>query len=559
VTPKRVFVVAAAAVAYGAAAVVLPKSGSPATFYAATSPAARAADLSAGLGLMAAGLFAFRRRDGLLAVVAGMLWFGADWEGWAGGPTLVRSLGALAAPLFLAVTLHLALALTRGARSRVERAAIAGGYMLAALAIVMRAVLGNPLLDLYCWRNCLANSFLITSSTGLTHAVGVALNATLLALAIAVAVFGARRSPVAPVVGAAWATYASVLLVQPLEDPQRDLFRALFFALAASSVALACTVMWQSTRHRRMKTQLARLADDLRRAPQPGQLQPALVAALGDPLLSVRYRVPQESFVDSEGRRSPEPAPGRAQTPIVRDGETIAVVVHDPALLDVPDLGAEIGAAARLAVDNERLRAQALAQLHELRASRARVVDAGDRARRELERGLHDGAQQRLLALSFELQLARAEAEAAGETDAAALLADAAAQAGHGLEDLRILAHGIFPAVLAEAGLSAALATLADAAPLPVELGELAETRFTAEVEAAAYAVATAAIADASARHATFVRFSVTPLAGRLVLEAADDGDAREGPLVDVGDRVGALAGIADFGPTALKAEIPCA
>jgi len=347
--------------------------------------------------------------------------------------------------------------------------------------------------------------------------------------------------------------------MQPLEDPQRDLFRALFFALAASSVALACAVVWQSTWRRRLKSQLARLADDLRRAPQPGQLEPALVTALGDPLLSVRYRVPQGNFVDSEGRRSPEPAPGRAQTPIVRDGETIAVIVHDPALLDVPDLGAEIGAAARLAVDNERLRAQALAQLHELRASRARVVDAADRARRELERGLHDGAQQRLLALSFELQLARGEAEAAGETDAAALLADAAAQAAHALEDLRVLAHGIFPAVLAEAGLSAALTTLADAAPVAVELGELAETRFADEVEATAYAVAAAAIADASARRATFVRVSLTRLAGRLVLEAADDGDAREGPLVDVGDRVGALAGIADFGPTALKAEIPCA
>ncbi len=558
-TPKRVFVVAAAAVAYGAAAVVLPKSGSPATFYAATSPAARAADLSAGLCLIGAGLFAFPRRGGLLAVVAGMLWFGADWEGWVGGPSLVRSLGALGAPLFLAVTLHLVLGLIRGARSRVERAAIAGGYALAASAIVMRAVLGDPLLDLYCWRNCLANSFLVASSTGVTHVVGVAWNASLLALALTVGVFGTRRSPVALVVGGAWATYASVLLVQPLEDPQRDLFRALFFALAVSSTALACAVVWQSTRHRRLKTQLARLADDLRRAPQLGQLEPALVTALGDPLLSVRYRVPQGHFVDSEGRRSSEPAPGRAQTPIVRDGETIAVIVHDPALLDVPDLGAEIGAAARLAVDNERLRAQALAQLHELRASRARVVDAADRARRELERGLHDGAQQRLLALSFELQLARGEAEAAGETDAAALLADAAAQAAHALEDLRVLAHGIFPAVLAEAGLSAALTTLADAAPVAVELGELAETRFADEVEATAYAVAAAAIADASARRATFVRVSLTRLAGRLVLEAADDGDAREGPLVDVGDRVGALAGIADFGPTALKAEIPCA
>ena len=135
----------------------------------------------------------------------------------------------------------------------------------------------------------------------------------------------------------------------------------------------------------------------------------------------------------------------------------MALVIHDAALSGARELEREIGAAARLAVDNERLRAEVLAQLEDLRASRARIVEAGDSARRRIERDLHDGAQQRLLTLSYELRLARADAEADGDEALAPLLAVDGEEVQAALAELRDLAHGIYPAILTEAGLGPAL------------------------------------------------------------------------------------------------------
>ena len=102
------------------------------------------------------------------------------------------------------------------------------------------------------------------------------------------------------------------------------------------------------------------------------------------------------------------------------------MVIHDRSLRATHDLAAEIGAASRLAVDNERLLAQAMAQLADLRASRTRIVEAADATRRRLERDLHDGAQQRLLALSYEIQLAEADGSRPGDVRLAGALATAA-------------------------------------------------------------------------------------------------------------------------------------
>ena len=113
------------------------------------------------------------------------------------------------------------------------------------------------------------------------------------------------------------------------------------------------------------------------------------------------------------------------------------------------------------------LQAEVLAQLEDLRASRARVVEVGDSERRRLERNLHDGAQQRLLALSYDLRLARAGSKTSGAPEVTALLTSAEKEAQTAIDELRELAHGIYPAVLTEAGIGPALWTLADSAPLP--------------------------------------------------------------------------------------------
>lgn len=150
---------------------------------------------------------------------------------------------------------------------------------------------------------------------------------------------------------------------------------------------------------------------------------------------------------------------------IQRGGLTIAAVNHDPALTGTSELADQIGAAARLAIDNERLRAEVLAQLERVRASRGRIVAAGDAARRRLERDLHDRAQQRLLAARYELRLARAST--GDDTQRAAEIERAIAEAKAALAELRDLAHGIFPAVLDDAGLGPALWALSAGAPSP--------------------------------------------------------------------------------------------
>jgi signal transduction histidine kinase len=317
--------------------------------------------------------------------------------------------------------------------------------------------------------------------------------------------------------------------------------------------------VWATVRTRSQRRAVARIATSLGQAPPPGSLQAALAQAIGDPELQIAYRLPAaQHHVDANGRPVPEPvaAPGRAVTTLVRDGRRVAVVSHTAAL---PDLERELGAAVRLALENERLQAEALAQLDQLRASRVRIVETGDSERRRLERDLHDGAQQRLLALSYDLRLARASAQADGDSRTGSLLTQATDQAQAALGELRVLAQGIYPAVLAEAGLGPALATLADTAPLPVEILAEANGRYPAAVETAAYLLVAEALDDAAGRDASHATVSAVQDDGRLVVTVQDDGTDRTSSMVQLADRVGALDGSLDVEPSRLRAEFPCA
>ena len=283
------------------------------------------------------------------------------------------------------------------------------------------------------------------------------------------------------------------------------------------------------------------------------------MAALGDPDIEVVYpRSDSEQLIDANGRRASLPVGGRAVARITRGDRTRALVVHDPALVDEPQLERALGSTARLAVENEALRAEALAQLEELKASRARIVEAGDAKRRQLERNLHDGAQQRLLALSYDLRLAHADARADHDEALAAVLDAAGGETASALEELRELAQGIHPAVLSEAGLAPALQTLADEAPLPVELGDVALERQPPAVETTAYVTVSEAIEDANRRRATFVGVRVHLENSRLVITAEDDGAPRGSRLTHLADRVGALGGSLDVAATTLRVEMPC-
>ena len=198
-------------------------------------------------------------------------------------------------------------------------------------------------------------------------------------------------------------------------------------------------------------------------------------------------------------------------------------------------------------------------RLHDLRVSRARIVETGDSERRRLERDLHDGAQQRLLALSYDLRLAGSAAEAEGDVETASLLAVATGEAHAALGELRELAHGIHPAILTEAGLGPALASLADAAPLAVEIGETVGVRYATPVETTAYQVVAEAIDDAARRGASYAAVSALQEGEQLVVKVEDDGSKPASAMIHLADRVGAVGGGLLVEATTLRAEIPCA
>ena len=562
-----------------AALLTVGQGGEFETTYAEALPAARVADLVAGVGLIVAGGVAATQprthRLGVLAVLAGLAWFGADWEGAEGGSAVLRSAGALVAPLTLVFVLHLALAVPDGrVRSPAGRAAVIGAYALVAVLTIGRALFRDPLLDLYCWRNCADNSFLVHADAGVASALSDVLLGSALAIALGLVAFawhrllgatGPGRRALLPIlgpallVGATEATYAITLLRTPLEDPDRTGFAALFLARSASYTLLALGLTWSLVRVARTRARLARLATDLGEAPRPGQLRDTLAAALGDSGIEVLYpRSGWDRLIDAEGRPAGPPDPGRAVARISRGDRPLALVLHDPALVDEPEIARALGSAARLSVENEALRAEALAQLHALQVSRARIVETADGARRRLERDLHDGAQQRLLALSYDLRVARAGAANHGDEELVSVLDRAASETDAALDELRQLAHGIYPAILTEAGLGPALETLADEAPLPVELGDVPADRAARAVERTAYLVVDGAIEDAAARGAEWLRVRVRREAARILVTVDDNGTPRSERLLHMLDRVGALGGSLDAAGNTVRAEIPC-
>jgi PAS domain S-box-containing protein len=214
-----------------------------------------------------------------------------------------------------------------------------------------------------------------------------------------------------------------------------------------------------------------------------------------------------------------------------------------------------------------RLNAELHARLEELAASRARIVTAGDVERRRLERNLHDGAQQRLVALSLSLRLALAKLHT-DPAAARAVLADAGGELARALDELRELARGLHPAVLTDHGLRAAVEMLAGRAPVPVEIADMPDERLPESVEAAAYYLIAEALTNVTKyAHASTVRVRVAASDGSVFVEVSDDGVGGADPtggsgLRGLADRVEALGGSLDVvspagAGTSLRAEIP--
>jgi signal transduction histidine kinase len=344
----------------------------------------------------------------------------------------------------------------------------------------------------------------------------------------------------------------------------------------ASPIALASlpvTFVIGLLRSRLSVAAIGHLVVELGASPPADALRAALARTLHDPSLTVAYRVPRrQGWVDGDGHPTtlPDPSSARTFTLLERHGQPVAALVHDRSLEDDPTLVAGVAAAASLAIENERLQATVRARLAQVRESRARLVTVADEERRRLERDLHDGAQQRLVALSMSLGLIGQHLDAGETAKAREVVQAAEGQLRTALSELRELAAGIRPAILTDAGLAAALEALAERAPIPVIVRADIEGRLPDAVEAAAYFAVceslTNVVKHGGAASAT-VDAQVT--AGRLTLVVADDGIGgvrmtRGGGLRGLVDRIGALDGTVDVesplgGGTRVRVELPCA
>jgi signal transduction histidine kinase len=438
-------------------------------------------------------------------------------------------------------------------------------------------MLFDDLRDLRC-DDCPANAFLIDHNETLAYLLGVPTLAAVLGVLIAVVVILVRRwraaSPplrrvLAPVYLSSGATVV-ILVVEtalaPFSGFGADVFEWLS-VVALSTVPLS--FLGGLMRTRLARTAIADLMTQLGETPVPGSLRQSLAHALGDPSLELAYWVHDGTYVDVDGHAVALPAEGSARvaTAVERSGRPVAALVHDASLRDHPELVDAVVAAAGLALENERLQAELRARLEELRASRFRLVETADVERRRLERNLHDGAQQRLVALS--LSLALAQREFGSYPAVIEMLERTRSDLAAALAELRELARGIHPSLLTDRGLKAALEALANRSLVPVELDELPDERLPDGVEAAAYYLVAEALTNVT-KYARASMASVRVLRedGHVIVEVSDDGiggaDARRGSgLRGLADRVEALDGrlYLDSPPgagTRIRAEIPC-
>jgi signal transduction histidine kinase len=291
---------------------------------------------------------------------------------------------------------------------------------------------------------------------------------------------------------------------------------------------------------------------------------------LRDESLALVYWLPAfESWADQDGQpvSLAELGAGRSTTLIDRGSEHLAALLHDPALDDEPELLKAVAAAAALAFENGRLQVELRARVEELRGSRARLVEAGDAERRRIERDLHDGAQQRMVAIALQLRLVQGQIHA-DPALAEELVKTASSELALSLRELRELARGIHPAVL-EHGLSAALDSLAVRSTVPTTVSFESSERLPERLEFAAYFVASEALANiAKHAHANNVRMRVWRSGRMASIEIADDGvggadDSSGSGLRGLADRVEALDGhlhvrSAPGAGTVVTAEMPC-
>ena len=552
------------------------------TGYAELSTPLTVLAVAAGAGLVAAGVVAWvlrRRTSGVLAMAAGACWLGADWAGAVALSSGLRSLALVASLMTLPLLVHLVLHANRSDASPVARRTLVllyGGIGALGLAWMATYV---PWTDPDCLALCDTGSgpFGDRSIARLFAAAWQALTAVAgIGLAVWAAVYYAQSSGIARrgalrtllpamIVGLAWAYWAIALLFPSSAVPPTGwVLTSAFVARGLSMVLMAIGLTWLLLDGRRTLMAVRRITDQLSPFPGGGSLRTALAGALGDPKLELVFPLPGQGSVNAAGIAVADAAAraGTHLTPIQYGGETVAIAVAAGSAPDVP-VTDDLGEAVRLAAANEGLLAAVRHEVLELRASRARIVEAGDAARHAIECDLHDGAQHRMLGVLHELSLAQVAAATSGDTVTADRLSQAVDEADAAIESLRRLARGIHHATLTEAGLLAALEALADEAPIPVELDAPVDVRYPPEVEATVWRVVADTVAAADRLGAVGVEAHVRQVGDRLHLDLEVDGASGVPDTIGLADRVGAAGGSLTVDLTEpetlrLHVELPC-
>jgi signal transduction histidine kinase len=524
------------------------------------------AEVAAGLLLMAAALVTrLRGAFRVLAALSAVAWLLVEWNSPGAGAAFTVGLVLFAAwPSLLA---HAALRYRTGSLSRPAIALLALGYANSVLVLGVGSALFFDPVEPGC-HACPVNHLLAAARPQVFHdlgRVGLSIAAVwsaafvgLVLVRLARATRPRRRAEI-PVLLPATAAVA-LFGARALHGIGRGFLsndptdRALWAAQIAALALVAAGLVWERLRARRMRSELARLVVELGHSPPPGGLRDRLAETFGDASLQLLHaRDDVSGWVDGDGEAAELPDdPDRHVTRLLAGGRELAALVHRPGLLEDQAMSAEVADAARLALEHERLNAIRRNQLASLRASRARIVATADAERRLLERDLHDGAQQRLATLAIGIRLARREL-ASGDERLDSELGAAEDGLREALAELRELAHGLIPSVLAHEGLRPAVEALADRSPRLV-VREFPAERFAAPVESAAYFVVAESLRRSGEGDVTV---SARRDDGRLLIELDADG-VRVGSTMDLEDRVGAVGGTLTRTAHHLSVSLPC-
>jgi signal transduction histidine kinase len=525
------------------------------------------------------GLVAWLRRPsnrvGALLCAGGLVWLAVGLAN-TDSAALV-AIGQILATVPLAIVVHLLLAVPSGRLTTVRtRQLVAAGYATALVLQVPLYVFAAAPAP-YGPLQLADRPGLVTAGEWIQRAAGLAvMGLTSLVLIHRLRVAGpSRRRMLSPLYAYGIVVVVSVPVVSTGLRPLLGWSGATSFAVQAVALLLVPVAFGLSI----MRGGFARTAEmaelgawlgteNLGRA----NLRRGLARTLGDSSLTLAFWVPDHGgYLDAEGRPVGLPAAGsgRAFVEIERAGQRIGAICYDSTLIVDPDLVVAAGRVVAIAVDRERLTAELRANQDALRQSRLRIVEAGDRERRRIERNLHDGAQQRMMSVALNLRMA--EQRAADEApDVRELVAEAAEDLDAAVRELRELAHGLHPALLTDLGLVGALESLAERSPISVRLSSGVTGELPEPVLVGAYYVVAEAITNA-AKHSGAAQALVAVKLddGILRVEIVDDGKGGASAAPGTGlegltDRVDSLGGrLVISSPlgegTRLVAEFPCA